>query len=189
MNGKQPPAFIRISFAAIGAAALLLSCSPRQPSPGVPFQGSASTLRVTSPAFAENGYIPPRYTCQDLDVSPPLQISGVPSAAKSLALIVHDPDAPGGDWVHWIAWNIPTTTKDIREGSLPPGAVEGINSFGKKGWGGPCPPSGAHHYHFELYALDVMPGLPPSSRRDELVRATQEHTLARADLVGLYSKR
>src|SRR6266568_2267554 len=113
------------------------------------------TLKITSPAFAHNGTIPAAFTCDGADSMPPLAIGGVPQKAKSLALIMDDPDAPVGTWVHWVAWNIAPQTTEIIEHSVPAGAVQGRNSWGRNSYGGPCPPSGTHRYFFKLYALDA----------------------------------
>ena len=123
---------------------LLMACSHPQ----------SNAMKITSPAFSDNGTIPAKYGCKGTGVSPPLVFSGVPANAKSLTLHVDDPDAPGGSFTHWDVTNIPPTTKDVTEGQSPAGGTEGTNGFGKKGWGGPCPPSGTHHYVFTLTALD-----------------------------------
>jgi Raf kinase inhibitor-like YbhB/YbcL family protein len=132
---------------------------------------SNSQLRLTSPVFADNAAIPAKYTCRGQNISPPLVISGVPNSTKSLVLILHDPDAPSGDFVHWVVWNIPPGTTAIAEGALPSGAKLGMTSFGKTAYGGPCPPSGMHHYIFELFALRSALDLPAGANRDELLKA------------------
>ncbi|HEY6007196.1 MAG TPA: YbhB/YbcL family Raf kinase inhibitor-like protein, partial [Geobacteraceae bacterium] len=106
-------------------------------------------MHVSSPAFAHGSSIPTVHTCDGRDASPPLDIGGVPEEAKSLVLIMDDPDAPVGTWVHWVVWNIPPGTGEIWESSLPPGSVEGRNSWKRNGYGGPCPPSGSHRYFFK----------------------------------------
>lgn len=146
------------------------------------------TMELSSPAFIHNATLSSKYTCDGENRSPPLQISGVPSGAKSLALIHDDPDAPMGTWVHWLLWNIDPKTRDIPEGSVPPGAIEGTTSFRKTGYGGPCPPSGTHRYFFKLYALDALLDLPPSANKAKLEKALKGHTLAQAELIGLYSR-
>jgi len=146
------------------------------------------SLKIRSPAFEHNGFIPSKYTCDGQDVSPQLNIEGIPSEAKSLVLIVDDPDAPMGTWVHWVVWNIPVTsrTSRIEEASVP--GVEGINDFGKHSYGGPCPPSGTHRYFFKVYALDTMLELDPSSKKADVERAMQGHVLAKEELIGLYKR-
>lgn len=146
-------------------------------------------LKISSPAFEHNGSIPAKYTCDGADLNPPLLIGAVPEGTKSLALIVDDPDAQGGAWVHWVLWNISPNTADIREGSLPKGAQEGVNDFRRHAYGGPCPPSGTHRYFFRLYALDTLLTLAPGARRADLERAMKGHVLAQAELMGLYKKR
>ena len=110
------------------------------------------TLKLLSPAFKHNDSIPSKYTCDGADVNPPLVIENAPLSTKSLALIVDDPDAPVGTWVHWVVWNIGPTTSEIGENMVPSGAQQGINDFRKHNYGGPCPPSGTHRYFFKLYA-------------------------------------
>ncbi|OGE79013.1 MAG: hypothetical protein A2751_00950 [Candidatus Doudnabacteria bacterium RIFCSPHIGHO2_01_FULL_46_14] len=146
-------------------------------------------MQITSSAFANNQNIPAKYTCDEENVNPPLEISDIPAEAKSLALIVDDPDAPVADgWVHWLVWNINPATKQIAENSVPPAGVEGTTSFGKPGYGGPCPPSGAHHYFFKLYALDTTLDLPASIDKSGLEQAMENHILGQAQIIGLYSR-
>ena len=146
-------------------------------------------LKISSPAFENNGSIPKTYTCDGTDVSPPLKIENVPPEAKSLALIVDDPDAPMGTWVHWVLWNIPPATKEIKEGSIPQGALQGMNDFRKQNYGGPCPPSGTHRYFFKLYALDTLLNLSPRSAKADLEKAMKGHILSQGEIIGLYKRR
>ncbi len=143
-------------------------------------------MKITSPAFLNNSPIPEEFTCKGPNASPPLQIEGVPAGALELALVVEDPDAPGRIWQHWLVWNIDPTTTEIIAGAKPTGAVEGITDFGSPGYGGPCPPSGTHRYHFKLFALDAPLLLAASAGRAELNQAMAGHILAEADLVGLF---
>ena len=143
-------------------------------------------MNITSSVFAEAGPIPDKYTCRGVDVNPPLAISGVPEMAKSLALIMDDPDAPRMTWVHWVLWNIGTGTGSIGENSVPPGASQGMNDFRKKSYGGPCPPSGTHRYFFKLYALDTNLELKEGSEKKELEKAMEGHIVATAQLMGTY---
>lgn len=145
-------------------------------------------MKLESPAFQNNAPIPPVHTCDSRDINPPLAWSGVPDSAKSLTLIVDDPDAPRGDWVHWLVWNIAPTETNIAENSVPAGAAEGTTDFGRSGWGGPCPPSGVHRYQFKLYALDTTLNLPPTTKKSGLLAAIEGHTLAQTLLVGKYSR-
>jgi Raf kinase inhibitor-like YbhB/YbcL family protein len=147
------------------------------------------TLKLSSPAFKHNDSIPSKYTCDGADVNPPLAIENAPLSAKSLVLIVDDPDAPAGNWVHWVVWNIDPTTDAIRENTVPSGALQGINDFRKHDYGGPCPPSGTHRYFFKLYALDVMLNLGPKANKTELERAMKGHIVAQGVLIGLYGRR
>ena len=151
-------------------------------------QSPNNFFKLSSPVFIASGDIPKIYTCDGLDVNPPLLISGVPEAAKSLALIVDDPDAPFGDFTHWILWNIAPDTAEIKENSVPPEVVEGTTDFERSGWGGPCPPSGTHRYRFKLYALDITLDLPVSARKKELEAAMHGHILDQTVLVGKYAR-
>ena len=148
------------------------------------------SLQLLSTAFENDGFIPDRYSRDQENENPPLMILDVPREALSLALIVEDPDAPGGKFGHWLLWNIPPKTQEMKTGSLPVGAVEGLNSAGENGYIGPCPPDGddVHHYHFRLSALDVFVSLPPSSGTEELWKAIEGHELESAFLVGLYRR-
>lgn len=145
------------------------------------------TLQLTSPAFKEGAAIPVTYSCKGQNISPPLTISGTPYGTKSLALILHDPDAPSGDFLHWTVWNIAPGTTSIAENSVPDAAVQGTIGSGKIGYFGPCPPSGTHRYIFELYALDNTLSLLAGASRQELIDAMDGHTLAQTALTGTYS--
>jgi len=144
-----------------------------------------SNLVISSPAFKNKKEIPRKYTCDGEDVNPQLDIGGLPEETKSLVLIVDDPDAPKGDWVHWIVWNI-TPTDKIKENSVP--GVEGMNDFRRHSYGGPCPPSGTHRYFFTIYALDTELSLKVHSRKKDLEDAMSGHILAKGELVGLYKR-
>ncbi len=143
-------------------------------------------MLLTSNAFANEARIPTKYTCDGEDVSPPLAISGVPAGTQTLALVVDDPDAPSGTWDHWVACDIPVT-EAIAEGVTTLGTA-GRNSWGRSGYGGPCPPSGTHRYYFTVYALDASLGLEPGADKAALLDAMQGHVLAEATLLGRYSR-
>ncbi len=153
-------------------------------------------LSMTSPNFEDGGGIPARYTCQGEDVSPALAFAGVPDGAKSLALIVEDPDAPDPaaptmTWVHWVLYDLPPGTTGLEENvrALPAGTMEGTNNWRETGYGGPCPPIGRHRYFFKLYALDtVLSGLYEPTMA-VLAEAMRGHVLAQAELIGMYQKR
>lgn len=154
------------------------------------------TPSLTSSAFAHNGEIPTRYTCEGDDMSPPLSWSGFPFATKSFVLIVDDPDAPDPvapkmTYVHWLLYNLPPTTHALAEDfdALPPGTLEGLNDWQRTGYGGPCPPIGRHRYFHKLYALDTL--LPDLGRPTKvaLEKAMAGHVIAAVDLVGTYQKR
>jgi len=143
---------------------------------------------AVSPVFRHGCPIPPQYSCKGQNVNPPLNIFNVPKGAQSLMLIMHDPDAPGGDYLHWLVWDIPPGTDSIPVNSVPVGAVQGKNSGGNTGYTGPCPPqgSGTHHYIFDFYALDTSLNLPTNSSLDDVMKAQGGHVLDHCELVGLF---
>jgi Raf kinase inhibitor-like YbhB/YbcL family protein len=145
-------------------------------------------IGISSPAFSAGAAIPAKYTCDARDMSPPLIIGAVPAGTRSLALIMDDPDAPGGTWVHWVVWNVPPETREFPENVLPAGAKQGRNSWNRNGYGGPCPPSGTHRYVFKLYALDTTLNLSSSAGKAELERAVQGHLLASGQYMGTYAR-
>jgi Raf kinase inhibitor-like YbhB/YbcL family protein len=145
-------------------------------------------LKVSSPVFDQKGNLPRKYACDGTNVSPPLKIENIPPQTKSLALVFDDIDAPRGTYVHWILWNISPAVKEIKENSVPDGAVEGTNDFKKQNYGGPCPPSRAHRYVFKCYALDLVLQLDPSSTKEQLEKAMKGHVLSRGELMGSYKK-
>jgi Raf kinase inhibitor-like YbhB/YbcL family protein len=143
-------------------------------------------LVVKSPVFENNQLIPAKYTCDGDNVNPPLTIEGVPEGAKSLVLIVDDPDCPTGTWNHWLVWNIPSTTRKIEENKVP--GTEGISTYRKHAYGGPCPPSGTHRYFFKVYALDAKLDLTANAEKKDVEKAMESHVLAEGELVGLYRR-
>lgn len=149
---------------------------------------TTTPMTISSPAFLDNQGIPQKYSCDGEGINPPLVFSGLPSQAKSLALVVEDPDAPVGTWVHWVMWNIPPATGEIGENSLPAGATQGQGSSGQNVFGAPCPPSGVHHYIFNLFALDADLTLPSYSTAENLQAAMGGHIIDKAQLIGLYGK-
>jgi len=146
-------------------------------------------MKISSPAFENNGTIPAKYTCDGENISPPLQFEGISENAQSLTLIMDDPDAPAGTWVHWTAWNIDPKTQGFNEGSAPQGTVEGVTSFGSSGYGGPCPPSGTHRYFFKIYALNKKIDLSPQADKSKLEEVMNDHVLAKGELIGLYGRK
>jgi Raf kinase inhibitor-like YbhB/YbcL family protein len=145
-------------------------------------------FELTSSAFNEGQPIPRKYSCDGENASPPLNWSSPPEGTRSLALIVHDPDAPSGDFTHWVAWGIDPGAGGLQEGAHPTG--EGANGFGENGYGGPCPPPGhgAHRYQYELFALDTELDLPEGASREQLEDAVEGHVLGGAELVGSYER-
>jgi len=160
-------------------------------------EGPMASLTISSPDFRNNQPIPARHSCEGVDASPALNWSGTPPGTESFALICDDPDAPVGVWTHWVIYGIPPTTTALPGGvdktdtvaSLG-GAKQGMNDFGRVGYGGPCPPRGhgPHHYHFNLFALKGVADLPPRASRAQLEHAMRGHVLAQADLVGTYER-
>lgn len=143
-------------------------------------------FRITSPAFRQGDPIPVKYTCDGENVNPGLIIKNVPEDSKSLALIMEDPDAPGGTFDHWITWNIKPWIDEIKENSVP--GIQGVNSFDNPGYGGPCPPDREHRYYFRIFALDSMLDLYEGADKSELLRAMKGHILAEGSLMGRYER-
>ena len=150
-------------------------------------------MKLTSSAFTEGNMIPRKYTCDGGDASPPLTWRDAPAGAKSLALICDDPDAPAGTWVHWVLFDLPPILTGLQE-AVPPdkapkiGGTHGTNSWRKIGYGGPCPPSGAHRYFFKLYALDAQLSLGNNATAKEVQAAMKGHVVAEAQLMGRYKR-
>jgi Raf kinase inhibitor-like YbhB/YbcL family protein len=152
------------------------------------FAAQRSDMKISSSAFSEGANIPPKFTCDGGDTSPPLKIEGMPAEAKALVLIVDDPDAPGGLFTHWLVWNVDPKTSTFAEGSAPAG-TQGKNDFGKTGYGGPCPPSGTHRYYFKIFAVDQQLNLAAGAKRKELDSAMKGHVLAQGQLMGKYARK
>ena len=150
-------------------------------------------LAVLSAAFAMGAAIPDRYACAPF--SPPLSWSEIPAGTQSIAVLCDDPDAPVGDWVHWVVFNLAPDVRDLpenvaRDAALPGGAVQGVNDYDRRGYDGPCPPPGRpHHYHFKVFALDARLALDASGRKADLMQAMRGHVLAQGDLVGTYARK
>lgn len=151
-----------------------------------------SEMKIISSSFNEGDLIPSQYTCTGENISPPVSWTGIPANAKSLALVVDDPDAPAGDWVHWVIYNIPFSMTGLQEKfpkskTMDNGIIQGVNDFKNNGYNGPCPPSGTHRYYFRLYALDINVNDADLSK-DELNKAMDGHILAKSELMGKYKK-
>jgi Raf kinase inhibitor-like YbhB/YbcL family protein len=158
--------------------------------PSEPLPAAPPTLTLSSPAFRDGGTIPVRFTCNGAGTSPPLAWSGVPADARGLALLVEDPDAPGGTFVHWVLFNIPGGTRALDEGEVPAGARQAKSSTGKAAYTGPCPPKGdaPHHYEFTLYALKSALDLADGAAADDVRAAVAKAALARGRLVGRFGR-
>lgn len=163
----------------------------------LPIAGQAEEPRekitVRSPAFGEGGRIPPDFTCDGADMSPPIEWSGVPAGSKSLALIAEDPDAPAGNWTHWLIFDLSPDLTQLPAGissgeKLSMNGSQGRTDFGKTIYRGPCPPDGEHRYFFKVYALDARLGLKPGASKQELSQAMQGHILAEGVLMGKYDR-
>jgi len=179
----------------LGVLSILLFCSCKNheqaDSPAV--GGKKMEIKITSPAFQDGGLIPPKYTADGANVSPPLQWDSVPEGTKSIALICDDPDAPVGTWVHWVLFNLPPETRELAENipadrALPNGASQGTSDFGRIGYGGPAPPSGTHRYFFKIYALDTQIDLAAGAKKPQLLKAMNGHILGQGQLIGKYKR-
>jgi len=178
--------FVNIIFLIL----FMMSASACTPDDGQKMQESVDemAIKLTSAAFSEGGTILRKYTCDAENVSPPLSWSGLPDGTMSLAFIMDDPDAPAGTWVHWVLYDIPPDQKDFKEGIKGVG-VEGKNTSGKLGYGGPCPPKGpAHRYYFKIYALDKNLDLNTGATKGDLEKAMRGHILAQGQLMGRYQR-
>ncbi len=145
-------------------------------------------LKLSSKSFENGKSIPSKYTCDGQNINPPLTISGVSAEAKSLAIIVDDPDALMGTFTHWLVWDIPPSVTEINEGEVPSESVLGVNDFGVLEYKGPCPPSGTHRYFFKLYALNQLLNLKQGSSKDELLKAMDGKIIEKTELVGTYKR-
>lgn len=177
---------------------VLVGCASRpqpvaqQPAADKPKE-SEGVVKLTSTAFKEGQPIPATYTCKGVNISPPLEWSGVPKTARTLAIIADDPDAPSGTWVHWVLYNLPADNIGLVENvpvteSLKAGGFQGKNDFGKIGYGGPCPPSGTHRYFFKIYALDAELPLKGGATKAEVEKAMEGHIVAQGQLMGTYGR-
>jgi Raf kinase inhibitor-like YbhB/YbcL family protein len=178
-------ALVRNSMTVLVLICFTTFCDPK---------GGSMTITVTSPAFASMQAIPRKYTCDGEDLSPPLSWKNIPNNAKSIVLICDDPDAPAGDWVHWVCYDMPAATDSLPEAvpasdTLACGGKQGTTDFGKTGYGGPCPPGGTHRYFFKVFALDKMLNLPAGKNKKEIVRAIKGHVAAAGELVGTYTRK
>jgi hypothetical protein len=179
-------------------AFIIFSCTKKNPETESGKQNSTeerskTEMVITSSAFKEGELIPSKYTCDGDDISPQLSWSGAPENTKSFALINDDPDAPSGDWVHWVIFNIPGSVKELPENIphdkiLDNGTKQGTNDFGQIGYGGPCPPGGTHRYYFRIYALDVYIDKDAGITKKVLISAMEGHILAEAQLIGKYKR-
>jgi Raf kinase inhibitor-like YbhB/YbcL family protein len=187
---------MRIATSAVLMIVFVACTKPPQPATPTPANTPPATkveMKLTSTAFKEGEAIPRPYTCDGVNVSPPLEWSGVPKSAKTLAIIADDPDAPAGTWVHWVLYNLPAENIGLVE-NLPAsenvraGGFQGKNDFGNIGYGGPCPPSGTHRYFFKIYAVDSELPLKGSATKAELEKALEGHIVAQAQLMGMYGR-
>jgi len=194
-DSRNVPCFsVRDAVALLLCVVWLAACDSPTNGPAANLTPSSSVgITLSSPAFTANSPIPRDYTCEGANGSPALQWTDPPASTRSLALILEDPDAPNGTFIHWLVYDIPASTRSLSEAQpttpdLPDGSKQGTNSSGKVGYGGPCPPNGTHHYHFELYALDMMPSLTAGVSVSQLRSAMSGHVLAEGELVGTYSR-
>jgi Raf kinase inhibitor-like YbhB/YbcL family protein len=172
---------------------LVSSCSAKHKVDSEAKGGRKMAITVKSSAFEHEGMIPSKYTCDGEDISPQLSWEGIPDGTKSIALISDDPDAPMGTWVHWILFNMPGDTRELGENVpkkdvLDSGAKHGKNGWGRRDYGGPCPPSGTHRYYFKIYALDAMLNLNAGAAKENLLAAMEGHLLAEGQVMGKYKR-
>ena len=183
----------------VGLLVVLVGCThpappAKRPLENVnPSQRTQTAMQVTSTAFKDGQPIPRQYTCDGVNISPPLEWNGTPKSAKTIAIIADDPDAPSGTWVHWVVYNLPAENIGLVENlplteDLKAGGFQGKNDFEKIGYGGPCPPSGTHRYFFKVYALDIELPLKAGATKPEVEKAMQGHIVAQAQLMGTYSR-
>jgi Raf kinase inhibitor-like YbhB/YbcL family protein len=197
---RQARCSLRLAFCLCGIILSLILLSPIA-SCGNPASGSSqgsdpapSGFEIVSAAFKEGAFIPARFSCQGDNISPALQWRNPPAGTRSFALIVDDPDAPAGTWTHWVVFNLPAQIRVMDEDApkqdeLPDGGLQGLTSFGRVGYGGPCPPPGeAHRYFFTLYALDAMLNLQSGASRPTVLAAIKGHILAEAKLMGRFKR-
>jgi len=176
------------------ALLLFCSCKPSQQPASEPAGEKKMEIKITSSAFEDGGLIPPKYTCDGADVSPPLQWQKAPAGTASIAVICDDPDAPMGTFVHWVLFNLPADTTQLAENipavdTLPNGAKQGVSDFRRVGYGGPCPPSGTHRYFFKIYAVDAKFDIPGRADKAALLKAMTEHILGQGQLIGKYKRK
>lgn len=147
-------------------------------------------ISISAEGFKEAGLIPDEYTCEGKDISPSLSWKGIPAGTKSIALIMDDPDAPGGTFVHWVLYNLPAEIQKLPKAMpLPDGSMQGMTDFGQPGYGGPCPPPGKpHRYYFKIYALDTKLNLPPGASKNQVENAMVGHILTKGELMGKYQR-
>ena len=172
---------------------LLYSCQSKNQSESTIIGGKNMEIKISSPAFEEGGMIPKKYTCDGIDVSPPLTWTSIPEGTKTLALICDDPDAPMGTWIHWVLFNLPANIIEMPE-NIPPerelenGAKQGMNDFRKIGYGGPCLPGGTHRYYFKIFALDTELNLEAGATKSQLLEAMEGHILGEGQLMARYKR-
>jgi Raf kinase inhibitor-like YbhB/YbcL family protein len=167
------------------------SAAPSAPTASPEPTATKAPFELTSPAFTQGNVIPTQYTCDGRDISPALAWGDPPEGTKSFALIMDDPDAPGGTWVHWVLFNIPPEARGLpedlpRDAQFADGSLNGNNSWNRLGYDGPCPPSGTHRYFFKLYALDILLDLPSGTKKLQLTPAMEGHILGQLELMGIY---
>lgn len=183
----MPKAILPVSVTAVLIAVVFTYITIKKPqTAGEPSGSHPNTMQLTSPFFTHNGSYPSKYTCDGENIIPPFNIGDVPSRAKSLAIVLRDPDAVEGIFIHWIIFNIDPKTDEIQMGTVPHGAVQGQTTDKKDHYVGPCPPSGTHRYIFTLYALDEKLDLPAGVQIDEFNAAINGHVIDKAELLALY---
>jgi len=184
----MPKKIILIIFVATIFITTGLGCKPKIVPIETLQKNISKPMQLTSPSFKNGEYLPLTYSCDGKGTNPTLKIADVPTGTKDLVLIVDDPDAPSGDFVHWTLWNIDPAATEITENTIPNGATVGLTSAGNNRYVPPCPPTGIHHYTFKLYALDIKMDLPPITPKDQLLQKMNDHIITQTELVALYSR-
>ncbi|HYX28011.1 MAG TPA: YbhB/YbcL family Raf kinase inhibitor-like protein [Pyrinomonadaceae bacterium] len=185
--------FVLLLITSVASCRQTLNSSSSTAVSQTPAQAAAASIKLSSSAFKDSGPIPKQYTCDGVNISPPLEWTGIPKTGKTIAIIADDPDAPAGTWVHWIVYNLPAESIGLIENTpatdeIKGGGFQGRNDFKDIGYGGPCPPSGTHRYFFKIYALDSELPLKAGATKAEVENAMAGHIVGQGQLIGTYRK-
>jgi len=189
MKNKILTVILIFSCSLVVSGCVKKEVTPEEKAENKPIINVTNNMKITSSQFKNNEEMPDKYGCQGTNINPPLQFSEVPAEAKSLAVIVDDPDAPRGTWTHWVMFNIPPETREIPEGGALIGVTQGVNDFGNANYGEPCPPFGTHRYFFKVYALDTTLNLDNKTTKQDLEKAMAGHILDQTEIIGLFTRK